>query len=86
MATNKSYAERIKIQKEIMEKAELKIKELEEAAKKEEDEKKQKKIDSILRDVEKALSQSPILELSKGSDEYKRFLAYIRNGFGGIEL
>ena len=86
MATNKSYAERIKIQKEIMEKAELKIKELEEAAKKEEDEKKQKKIDSILRDVEKALSQSPILELSKGSDEYKIFLAYIRNGFGGVEL
>lgn len=84
MATNKSYAERIKIQKEIMEKAELKIKELEEAAKKEEDEKKQKKIDSILRDVEKALSQSSILELSKGSDEYKRFLAYIRNGFGGV--
>ena len=42
MATNKSYAERIKIQKEIMEKAELKIKELEEAAKREEDEKKQK--------------------------------------------
>ena len=86
MATNKSYAERIKIQKEIMEKAGLKIKELEEAAKREEDEKKQKKIDSILRDVEKALSQSPILEFSKGSDEYKRFLAYIRNGFGGVEL
>ena len=61
MATNKSYAERIKIQKEIMEKAELKIKELEEAAKREEDEKKQKKIDSILKDVEKALNQSPVL-------------------------
>jgi|GEM_PF-3327080 len=44
MATNKSYAERIKMQKEIMEKAELKIKELEEAAKREEDEKKRKRI------------------------------------------
>lgn len=84
MATNKSYAERIKIQKEIMEKAELKIKELEEAAKREEDEKKQKKIDSILKDVEKALNQSPVLELSKGSKEYKRFLDYIRNGLGGV--
>lgn len=66
MATNKSYAERIKMQKEIMEKAELKIKELEEAAKMEEDEKKRKRINSILKDVEKALNQSPILELSKG--------------------
>ena len=84
MATNKCYAERIKIQKEIMEKAELKIKELEEAAKREEDEKKQKKIDSILKDVEKALNQSPVLELSKGSKEYKRFLDYIRNGLGGV--
>ena len=84
MATNKSYAERIKMQKEIMEKAELKIKELEEAAKREEDEKKQKKIDSILKDVEKALNQSPVLELSKGSKEYKRFLDYIRNGLGGV--
>ena len=84
MTTNKSYAERIKIQKEIMEKAELKIKELEEAAKREEDEKKQKKIDSILKDVEKALNQSPVLELSIGSEEYKRFLDYIRNGLGGV--
>ncbi len=34
MATNKSYVERIKIHKEIMEKAVLKIKELEETEKK----------------------------------------------------
>lgn len=74
MATNKSYAERIKMQKEIMEKAELKIKELEEAPKMEEDEKKRKRINSILKDVEKALNQSPILELSKGSRNIKDFL------------
>lgn len=40
----------------------------------EEDEKKRKRINSILKDVEKALNQSPILELSKGSRNIKDFL------------
>lgn len=80
MATNKTYEERIQAQKEIMEKAAKRIKELEEAAAKKEEEKKQKKIESIMKDIEKALSDSPILSCSKKSDEYKQIISIIKNG------
>ena len=80
MATNKTYEERIQAQKEIMEKAAKRIKELEEAAAKKEEEKKQKKIESILKDIEKALSDSPLLSYNKKSDEYKQIMAMIKNG------
>lgn len=80
MGTNKTYEERIKAQKDIMEKAAAKIKELEEAAAKKEEEKKQKKIESILKDIEKALSDSPILSCNKKSEEYKQILELIKTG------
>ena len=80
MATNKSYEEKIRNQQEIMERAARQIKELKEAARKEEEERKQKKIESILRDVEKALVNSPVLKYKKNSEEYRRVLDVIRNG------
>ncbi len=80
MATNKSYEDKIRNQQEIMERAARQIRELKEAARKDEEERKQKKIESILKDVEKALSNSPILEYKKNSEEYKRILDVIRNG------
>jgi molecular chaperone GrpE (heat shock protein) len=73
MGTNKTYEERIKAQKDIMEKAAAKIKELEEAAAKKEEEKKQKKIESILKDIEKALSDSPILSATRNQKSISRF-------------
>ncbi len=80
MATNKSYEERIQAQKEIMEKAAIKIKELEEEAAKKKEEQKQKKIESIMKDIEKALSSSPLLSCNKKDEEYKKMLQIIKSG------
>ncbi len=80
MGTNKTYEERIQAQKEIMEKAAKKIEELKEAAAKKEEEKKQKKIESIMKDIEKALADSPLLSYNKKSDEYKKIISLIKNG------
>ena len=80
MGTNKTYEERIQAQKDIMEKAATKIKELEEAAAKKKEEQKQKKIESIMKDIEKALSSSPLLSFNKKDEEYKQIIKIIKSG------
>lgn len=86
MGTNKTYEERIQAQKEIMEKAAKKIEELKEAAAKKEEEKKQKKIESIMKDIEKALADSPLLSYNKKSDEYKNIINLIKGGVAYTEI
>lgn len=80
MGTNKTYEERIQAQKEIMKKAASKIKELEEAAAKKKEEQKQKKIESIMKDIEKALESSPLLSCNKKDEAYKKVIQIIRSG------